>query len=215
MRARLVESAFTVFAEKGLGASIIQEVIARAGVSHGTFYNYFRTNDELLTAVAEDLSNELVSFIEQEVNKHEDPAVRIATGLRLYLHKARAFPPFARFIVRSGLHLASPNHLIYEHVPRHLEAGMASGRFHHLPVEVALDLISGLALTVIGRLAGGETAQDYVEQVVTTMLHALGVPQDEADAIAFAPLERLPVDEDSLLARATSRAVTHPRTGHP
>ena len=31
-------------------ASIIDELTALAGVSRGTFYNYFRTNDELLAA---------------------------------------------------------------------------------------------------------------------------------------------------------------------
>lgn len=207
MRARLVESALAVFADKGVGASAIQEVIAAAGVSQGTFYNYFRTNDELLLAVAEELSNELIDAIESEVSKYEDPAVRIATGVRLYLYKARAFPLFARFIVSTGLHLASPNNLIYEYVPQHLEAGRVSGRFHRVPTEVALDLIGGQALMAIARLVTGEAAQDYPEQVVATLLRALGVPQKEAEKIAFAPLAPLAIPEDSLAARATARAV--------
>lgn len=206
MRARLVESALAVFAEKGVGASVIQDVIATAGVSQGTFYNYFRTNEELLTAVAEELSNELINMIEGEVNKYADPAVRIATGVRLYLYKARAFPLFARFIVQTGIHLATPNHLIYEYLPPHLEEGFASGRFHRIPVEVALDLISGLALAAIGRLITGEAPEDYPELIVTTLLRALGISEKTAEKIAFAPLEPLAMAEDSLVARATVRA---------
>lgn len=207
-RARLVESALAVFAEKGVGASVIQEVIAAADVSQGTFYNYFRTNDDLLIAVAEQLSNEVLATIEEEVNKHEDPAARIAMGVRLYLYKARAFPLFARFIVSTGLHLASPHNLIYEYVPPHLEAGFASGRFHRIPMEVALDLISGQALLAIARLASGEAAEDYPELVAATLLRAFGLPQHEADKIAFTPLEPIAIPEDSLVARATARAVT-------
>lgn len=207
MRARLVESALVVFAQKGVGASVIQDVIASAGVSQGTFYNYFRTNEDLLVAVAEELSNELINLIEDEVNKYKDPAVRIATGVRLYLYKARAFPLFARFIVQTGVHLASPNNLIYAYVPQHLEAGFASGRFHRVPMEVALDLIGGQALLAIARLAAGEAAPDYPEQVVATLLRALGVSLKESGKIAFAPLAPLAIPEDSLSARATARAV--------
>ena len=104
MRARLVESALTVFAKRGVGASVIKEVIAVAGVSQGTFYNYFRTDEDLLVAVAEELSNEVVQRIEAEVLRYDDPAARIATDVRLYLDMARDFPLLARFIVRTGIH---------------------------------------------------------------------------------------------------------------
>lgn len=207
MRARLAESALAVFAEKGIGASVIQDVIAAAGVSQGTFYNYFRTNEELLLAVAEELSNELVNAIEKEVSRYDDPAIRIATGVRLYLYKARAFPLFARFVVRTGVHLASPNNLIYEYVPQHLEAGFTTGRFDRMPIEIALDLIGGFALATIARLASGEVSEDHTEQVVATLLVALGVSRKEAYKIATAPLQPLALPEDSLVARATARAV--------
>ena len=208
MRARLAESALAVFAEKGAGASVIQDVIASAGVSQGTFYNYFRTNEELLLAVAEELSNELIDAIERTVSQYQDPAVRIATGVRLYLYKARAFPLFASFVVQTGLHLASPNHLIYEYVPQHLEAGFTSGRFHRMPMEVAVDLIGGQALMAIARIAAGDASDDYPEWVVATLLQALGVKQKDALHIAFAPLQPVAMPEDSLVARATARANT-------
>ena len=60
MRRKLVESALFVFAEKGVDASVIEDVIAAAGVSRGTFYNYFRTNGELLAAAIDELGNEVV-----------------------------------------------------------------------------------------------------------------------------------------------------------
>lgn len=209
MRARLVETALAVFAEKGVGASVIQEVIAVAGVSQGTFYNYFRTNEELLFAVAEELSNELIHLIEAKVNTLEDPAARIATGVRLYLYKARAFPLFARFVARTGMHLASPHQLIYKYVPNHLNEGIQSGRFQLVPIDVALDLISGQALAAIARLAANETGgagSDYPEQVALVLLRALGVPEHDARTIAFSELKPISISEQSLAARATTRA---------
>ncbi|MCA0243438.1 MAG: TetR/AcrR family transcriptional regulator [Proteobacteria bacterium] len=206
MRARLVECALAVFAERGVGASVIQEVIATAEVSQGTFYNYFRTNEELLIAVAEELSNELIDNIEAVVHRHQDPALRLAIGLRLYLHRARQFPLFARFIVGAAFHLASPNNLMYEYVPAHLEAGVQSGRFRALPIELAIDLIGGFALAAIARLATGEAPADYPEQVAAALLVALGLSPKQAEATARAPLERLAVADDSLISRATARA---------
>lgn len=205
MQARLVECALAVFAEKGVGASVIQDVIATAEVSQGTFYNYFRTNDELLAAVVQELSNELLEGIEGAVSRNEDPAARIAHGVRLYLYRARDFPLFARFVVSAAFHLASPNNLIYEYLPPHLEAGFASGRFVRIPVEVALDLVSGFALAAIVRLTTGEVGGDYPEQVVLTLLRALGFDEQKARNVAFAPLEPLPVPPISLISRATAR----------
>ncbi len=205
MRARLVECALAVFAEKGVGASVIQDVIATAEVSQGTFYNYFRTNDELLAAVAQEMSNELLESIEGAVSRYDDPAARIAHGVRLYLYRARDFPLFARFVMSAAFHLVSPNNLIYEYLPPHLEAGFASGRFVKIPVEVALDLVSGFALAAIVRLTSGEVAEDYPQQVVLTLLRALGLDEEDARGVAFAPLQPLSVPQGSLISRATAR----------
>jgi len=206
MRACLVECALAVFAERGVGASVIQEVIATAGVSQGSFYNHFRTNEELLIAVAEELNNELIAHIEGVVHRHEDPAMRLAAGVRLYLHRAGRYPLFARFIVAAGFHLVSPNNLLYEYVPPHLEAGMQTGRLRPMPMELGIDLIGGLALAAIARLSSGEAPADYPEQVAQALLTALGLSPQEAGPIAHAPLERLADSGDSLIARATARA---------
>jgi AcrR family transcriptional regulator len=208
MRARLLECALTVFADKGVGASVIQDVIDAAEVSQGTFYNYFRTNEELLFAVTEEISNDLVGAIEQVVLAYPDAAVRIATGVRLYLYIARAFPLFARFIASTGVHLASPNNLFYTYVPPHLKAGFETGRFQPMPTEAALDVISGVALAAIARLVGGNAPDDHPEQVAAAILRALGMPRKEVEKIAFSPLEPLTIPIESLVARATERSVT-------
>src|SRR5579883_2750479 len=88
MRRALVEAALLVFAEKGVDASVIDDVISAAGVSRGTFYNYFRTNTELMIAANEELGNELVRHIEESVGSMPSPAARLMTGIRLYFEMA-------------------------------------------------------------------------------------------------------------------------------
>src|SRR5579862_1856074 len=60
-RAALIEAAMKVFARLGPDAPIIDDFIAEAGVARGTFYNYFETREELLIAVATELSDRLLA----------------------------------------------------------------------------------------------------------------------------------------------------------
>lgn len=205
MRARLIESALLVFAEKGVGASVIQEVIAAAGVSQGTFYNYFRTNEELLTAVTQELNDELLRLIETEVGAYADPARRIACGVRLFLHAARTYPLLARFICAAGLHVAGPSSLIYVYLPAHIEQGLAEGHFRDVTVKVALDVIAGTVLTTIQRFTaeGQECAQP--EQAVAAILRSLGVSRSKAQALVHGELVSIAVPAGSLLERGHAR----------
>ena len=205
MRARLVECALLVFAEKGVGASVIQDVIAAADVAQGTFYNHFRTNEELLVAVSQELNNELMRLIESEVGAYDDPARRIASGLRLYLHTARQYPLLARFVCQVGLLVAGPNNLIYEYLPPHIAAGQESGKFQLLAVEVALDLIAGTMLAAVQRLATDEPGENYPEQVVTAILRGLGLSSAQANRLVALPLAPLAPLPGSLMERGHAR----------
>jgi AcrR family transcriptional regulator len=49
-RERIVERAAELFAERGIAATTVDEVLAAAGVGKGQFYHYFRGRDELAAA---------------------------------------------------------------------------------------------------------------------------------------------------------------------
>jgi AcrR family transcriptional regulator len=49
-RERIVERAAELFAERGIAATSLDEVIAAAGAGKGQFYHYFRSRDELAAA---------------------------------------------------------------------------------------------------------------------------------------------------------------------
>lgn len=204
MRRRLVESAMLVFAEKGAGASVIQEVVAEAGVSNGTFYNYFRTNEELLTAVIEELNNELMSIVESVVGEIEDPARRLATGIRLYLHTTQVYPVLARFVCGIRLQTASPSSLILTLLPPDIEEGMIKGRFVETSMPVALDLIAGTMIAAIARIVAGAD-EGYPECIAEVILRGLGTGAAEARSIVSVPLVTLSPPLDSLLVRAHTR----------
>lgn len=204
MRRRLVESAMLVFADKGAGASVIQEVVAEADVSQGTFYNYFSTNEDLLAAVVDELSNELMSTIESVVGGIDDPARRIATGIRLYLHTAQTYPVLARFICGVRLQTANSNNLLFSLLPPDIEEGIAKGRFVATPMPVALNLIAGTVIAAVACIAEGADP-GFADHIAEAILRGLGAPISEAKDIVARPLAPLSLPPDFLLIRATTR----------
>ena len=52
-RARLLEAAKRVFEEKGFLAARISDISMRAGLSHGSFYHYFESKEQIFREVAE------------------------------------------------------------------------------------------------------------------------------------------------------------------
>jgi AcrR family transcriptional regulator len=212
MRRRLIESAMIVFADKRVGASVIPEVVAAAEVSQGSFYNYFRTNEELLASVSNELSNEMIALIEDATAGIDQPAQKVASAVRCYLHLARSHRQLARFLAGAGLHLAGASaaarqtSAVYDFLPAGLEAGQACGDFAEAPVAIAADVVKGAMLVAIDRMAHGRTAKDYPDRITALILRALGVPADKIERLIAPTLPKVAPAADSLLARVQVRA---------
>ena len=205
MRRRLIENAMLVFAEKGVNASVIEDVISTAQVSRGTFYYYFRTNQELQKAVSEELMNELLTLIEGVVGLYEDPAKRIACGLRLYFHTAMRYPLFAKFVSKTGFEVDGPDNRFYEFLPVHIQEAVDAGRFKPTPLKAALDLLSGTSLIALHRASVSNISADYVDQIVSIILRGLGMKDSESAKLISLPLSPLHPPAESLLERSKAR----------
>ena len=60
----LVDAAFSVFMDKGVAASSVDDIVEAAGVAKGTFYLYFKTKDDAVNAVAERVVDGVVKVFE-------------------------------------------------------------------------------------------------------------------------------------------------------
>ena len=205
MHRKLVESALLVFAEKGVDASVIDDVIEAADVSRGTFYNYFRTNGELLAAAIEELGNELVETIEERVKAAPSPAARLFTGLRLYFDTARRFPLFARFVRRVGPDAIGTGSRVNAYIPVHIAAAIAAGEFVAQPVRIALDTVVGVGLTVVARIAAADADEAYVNAMLLALARALGFDLARAAELCSTPLASLNFGPESLIVRSQAR----------
>lgn len=200
-RARLLESALHVYSRKGPHA-VIDDVIAQAGMARGSFYNYFRTNEELLAALAAELNNELTRAIDPLVQLLADPAERVACGARMQLRAITRFPHLGAFIPRLLFPSANSSLLGLRFLARDIAKGIAEQRFRQVQPRVAIDLVAGVVLSAAYALACEPLQVDYPERSVCQMLQGLGVDGAEAHRIVALPLPELSLPDSAILLRA-------------
>ena len=191
-RMRLLESGLAVFTEKGPDAAVIDDFIAAAGVARGTFYNHFRTTQELLLALATEMSDEVLQTVDPFVLALEDPVERFSTGTRLYMQMALRYPLWGSFITRVGTRIAARGQLIDLYLTRDLEFAVKHKRIAVASVAVARDIVLGSIFYGIETMLTEPTREHHPEQILHTVLIGLGLDPKEADAIAFMPLPELP-----------------------
>jgi TetR/AcrR family transcriptional regulator, transcriptional repressor for nem operon len=75
-RERLVESARQLIHEQGVHRTTLADVSARADVPLGNIYYYFKTKDELVSAVVEDYKEQAKALIET-FERHPSPQARL------------------------------------------------------------------------------------------------------------------------------------------
>jgi len=200
-RLRLVESALAVFVEKGPDAAVIDDVIAAAGVSRGTFYNHFRTIEELLLAVATGMSDEVLQVVDPVVLGIGDPVARFATGTRLYMQTALRYPLWGNFLTRVGTRIAARGQLIDLFLTRDLTAAVEQRRIKVDDVLVARDIVLGSIFYGIETMLTERTRDHHPEHLLQCILVGLGLRAPEARDIAFMPLATPKAVEGPIFSR--------------
>jgi len=105
----LLAAARQLFAAKGFEKTKVSDVAARAGVSQGTVYLYFKSKDDLLMGVFEDWLNGVSRDYEEVVSRPgstEDRVRRYARAVARRMEAAQDLVPieteFWALILRSG-----------------------------------------------------------------------------------------------------------------
>ncbi|HSK22345.1 MAG TPA: TetR/AcrR family transcriptional regulator [Egicoccus sp.] len=63
--ARLRAAARAVFADRGYSAARVEDIVAEAGVSHGTFYTYFDNKAAALDALIDETAGQLQAVVDE------------------------------------------------------------------------------------------------------------------------------------------------------
>ncbi|MEX5711478.1 MULTISPECIES: TetR/AcrR family transcriptional regulator [unclassified Parafrankia] len=92
-RARLLDAAKAVFEKDGFLEARISDIAEQAGLSHGSFYHYFDSKEQIFREVAMEMTDLLNSPLSTSIFLPSSTAVpreRIRAGIRTYLESYRA-----------------------------------------------------------------------------------------------------------------------------
>jgi AcrR family transcriptional regulator len=193
-RQRLHDAALHLFAERGSSEVSVSELAQAAGIARGTVYNNIESLDEFFDDVSRDLAYEMRDRMLATFVDVRDPARRMADGLRFFVRRAHREPGWGRFVARFGSVNATVQALWGGPSMDDFRAGCRRGRFtvgaDHEPGVMAL--VNGTTITAMWLvLEGHETWRRVGSSSAELVLRALGVPGDEAHALATADLPEL------------------------
>lgn len=95
---KLLDAGIEVFSRNGYHGTRVDDVVAVAGTSHGTFYLYFSSKDDLFHRLALDVGDELTALVDDLGELEPTPAARdhLRTWLRNFLDLYRHYGPLLR-----------------------------------------------------------------------------------------------------------------------
>ena len=187
-RDRLIRAALTVVAEQGFDLPVIDDFIQAADVSRGTFYNYFKTKDELVLALCERINADRIRYHDQIRAGVDDLAERLVVGVRLILRDAQLHPSWGRIYAQTRVLQTAGRRAENRGPKRDLLAAMEAGRLRQQPIDFALDMFYAMLHQGMMRAIGRLGPDDLDQRVATCILAGLGMPFDEAWEIAGRPL---------------------------
>jgi AcrR family transcriptional regulator len=88
-RRRILEGASDALQARGFGSTTVQNILDASGVSRRTFYVYFRSKEDVLSALYRETADELAAAVRAGADREEDPARRLFAGIDAYLDHQR------------------------------------------------------------------------------------------------------------------------------
>lgn len=183
-RQQLIEAAVRLFARQDAGATSLLELAAEAEVAHGTVYNYFRSREEMLEAVAAAVSDELSGLITALSVGIADPGHRVAVGVRTFVQRALAAPDRARAFLRLAAFAPQRDAPLATNLLRDLRQGRREGGFRFGSEAAALDLVIGATLAGMRTAVEGRAKPGHDREIAQVVLRGLGVDARAAERLA-------------------------------
>lgn len=185
MRTKLIDAATRVFADRTGPSPVIDDVIREAKVSRGTFYNYFDSLEQVLAAIGQEFSNQMMADILPAYDVLTEPWQRASVGFRVFLVRALLDRKWAGFM---ALPDAWPHHtLLAKYMGADLESGKRSGQFHFDDLPAATDFLMGATSQAIQSIRQGVSDPNVYMNACTRMaLASLGCTHKLCnDGVAF------------------------------
>lgn len=188
-RSKLLIAAQELALEGGAGALTVYNLTERAEMAPGTFYNYYRTREDVLDDVFELLVMAARQAVVEVTEGMTDLRAIVATSVRQTLRMAAPGHAVGHLLFDANL---PTQHFILgvrQFFRRDLENGMDNGAFHVSNESAVIAMVSGSSYGVMQEIYQGRLPMEMIEDVAELTLGLLGVEASVAAAQAHLPID--------------------------
>lgn len=202
-RAQLLRAAHDLMSEKGVDETTIEQITERADVGFGTFYNYFRSKDDVAVQVLDCVVHTLGQqnrMANQEAGV-SDPVAVIANSVRLTAQEMMTNPIWRWWLKRTDLMVRRMNlgfrTFGIEDMRRANEQG-----YLDLPdnnVDASWSFLIWLLAGTITDIVEGNCPPEAETAMAESIMRMMGVGREHATEVSHTPLPKytpIPIDFD-------------------
>ena len=179
-RETILAAARAVFADMGFGAATVRDIIRATPLASGTFYNYFKSKEEIYQAIRDDVALAIRPRLREERNKAATVEAFISGSFRTFFDYVHA----DKFNFRNMRHAADATRVRmdtpeviagFEELREDLETAIARGLFPPVDADFLMAAIVGVAFEIAERMENRETSDPEAATAFATALFLGGV----------------------------------------
>lgn len=179
----LLAAAQHLLMERSAGSLSIRDISRAAGVSHGTFYNYFESVEALLDNLALLFAFTHASRLDALTRDRAAADEVFAVSTRQTLRFMAEAPVYARFVFDAGLRVDHFVTGMRAHLGADLRRGLREGVFAIDDVDLTVSIVTGSLLGVSLGLHRGHLHASQIEPATERLLVLLGTAPERAAAL--------------------------------
>lgn len=181
-RQTILNAARQVFADMGYGATTVRDIIRATPLASGTFYNYFKSKEEVYQALRAEVALTIRPRLREARQNATTIKAFLSDTIRIYFDYIATEKDNHRLIragVTAQLRLDTPEVIAgFEELRQDLEQAMASGLIPKVDADYLMAAIVGAVLEVSRRMILRDTidsaeAADFVSNLILSGLQSM------------------------------------------
>lgn len=179
-RELILEAARKVFAELGFGATTVRDIIRATPLASGTFYNYFKSKEEVFQAIQDELALAIRPRLRDERRKARTVEEFISSTFRTFME----FMAEDHMTVRTIRHTADTTRFRvdtpeivagFEELREDIEKAIQEGLFPPIDADFLMAAIVGVAFEIGERMVRREKRDPVAAAAFATALFIGGI----------------------------------------
>ena len=179
-RETILAAARAVFADMGFGAATVRDIIRATPLASGTFYNYFKSKEEIYQAIRDDVALAIRPRLREERNKAATVEEFISGSFRTffdYVHSDKVnFRNMRHAADATRVRMDTPEVIAgFEELREDLETAIARGFFPPVDSDFLMASIVGVAFEIAERMESRDVPDPAAAAAFATALFLGGV----------------------------------------